>query len=197
MVWRLPSKYQEIKESGDTEYEFSEAPINTLGYAYMAKDIKTALAIFKLNVEAYQNSFNVYDSYGEALMKDGQTDLAISNYLKSVEMNPGNENGIQMLKKMGIELESTNTAISEDILANYIGTYELIPGFQIEVTIDQDKIFGQVIGQPQFELFSKNETEFYLKVVDAQIVFSNNDEGEVDTLTLYQGGKVMPGKKLK
>ena len=62
--------------------------------------MKDAIEIFKLNVEEFPESFNVYDSLGEAYMADGNTKLAIKNYEKSVEMNPDNENGKKMLKKL-------------------------------------------------------------------------------------------------
>jgi cytochrome c-type biogenesis protein CcmH/NrfG len=53
-----------------------------------------------LNVEEYPKSSNVYDSLGEAYMAAGQKDLAIQNYEKSIELDPKNQNGIDMLKKL-------------------------------------------------------------------------------------------------
>lgn len=61
---------------------------------------KDAIEIFKLNVEQFPNSFNVYDSLGEAYMMDGNTKLAIENYEKSLELNPNNENAKKMLEKL-------------------------------------------------------------------------------------------------
>ena len=55
---------------------------------------------FTLNVEAFPNSSNVYDSYGEVLLILGDTTNAIPNYKKSVELNPINENGILILEKL-------------------------------------------------------------------------------------------------
>jgi predicted negative regulator of RcsB-dependent stress response len=37
---------------------------------------------------------------GEAYMKKGEKELAIRNYEKSIQLNPNNENGKQMLKKL-------------------------------------------------------------------------------------------------
>ena len=56
--------------------------------------------MFKLNVDTYPKSWNVYDSLGEAYMTDGQTAQAIMNYEKSIELNPGNVNGAEILKKL-------------------------------------------------------------------------------------------------
>lgn len=190
-------QFNEIKKNEKEEYDFGEVPINALGYTYMNTNLKAALAIFKLNVEMYPEAFNVYDSYGEALMKDGQKELAIENYKKSIELNPGNTNGIEMLAKMGVEMEVKELKIQEDLLETYVGTYELAPQFNIVITRKGEQLFGQATGQPQFELFAKSETEFYLKVVDARVVFTTNDAGMVESLTLFQGGQEILGKKTK
>ena len=39
-------------------------------------------------------------------MKNNENAKAIINYKKSVELNPGNTNGIEMLKKLGVDTES-------------------------------------------------------------------------------------------
>lgn len=57
-----------------------------------------------MNVEMYPESWNVYDSLGEGYMNDEQKELAIKNYEKSLELNPDNENGKAMLRRLGIEL---------------------------------------------------------------------------------------------
>ena len=56
--------------------------------------------VFKLNVDAFPQSWNVYDSYGDALMKNGDTEEAIESYQKSIELNPENENAIKMLEEI-------------------------------------------------------------------------------------------------
>jgi tetratricopeptide (TPR) repeat protein len=97
------AKYHEMKaESRKTrDYNISEADINELGYQLLGESlVKEAIEIFKLNVAEYPKSWNVYDSLGEAFMKNGDKELAIQNYEKSLELNPGNENGKMMLKKL-------------------------------------------------------------------------------------------------
>lgn len=75
--------------------------INIEGYEYLLKDkVEMAIAIFKYNVKKYPGSSNVYDSLGEAYMKGNNNDLAISNYKKSLELNPDNKNAEEMIKKI-------------------------------------------------------------------------------------------------
>ncbi|WP_271767711.1 serine hydrolase [Aquimarina algiphila] len=93
--------------------------------------------------------------------------------------------------------EKKTIKVSSDILKKYIGKYELQPSFIINVTVEGDSIFAQATGQPKFEIFAETELRFFLKVVPAEIVFSKNEEGKVDSLTLNQGGRQMPAKKIE
>ena len=60
--------------------------------------------VFKLNVTDYPQSANAYDSLAEAYMTGGDKELAIRNYRRSVELNPGNTNAVEMLKKLEGEI---------------------------------------------------------------------------------------------
>jgi len=51
-------------------------------------------------VELYPQSWNVYDSLAEAYMMNGDKDLAIEYYEKSLALNPNNTNGARMLQKL-------------------------------------------------------------------------------------------------
>jgi C-terminal processing protease CtpA/Prc len=83
------------------ENMINETDINMLGYEYLGKEKnRTAVAVFKFNTEKFPGSSNVWDSLGEAYMKSGDSELAITNYEKSLELDPGNENAKQMIAKM-------------------------------------------------------------------------------------------------
>ena len=94
-------KYYDLKKNEPQNYEFNERVLNALGYNYVRQSkLKEAIRIFQLNVEAYPQSSNVYDSLGEAYMLNGDKDLAIENYEKSFAINPGNNNAVEQLKKL-------------------------------------------------------------------------------------------------
>jgi len=59
-----------------------------------------ATRVFELNVDAYPNSFNVYDSLAEAYMNAGRDDEAIAFYEKSLEKNGANQNAIDMIEQI-------------------------------------------------------------------------------------------------
>lgn len=83
------------------------------------------------------------------------------------------------------------------LLDRYLGTYELVPGFQIEVTREGDQLYAQATAQPRFEIFPESETRFFLEVVDAVVEFHGIEDGRADGLTLYQGGREMPGRRVE
>ena len=84
-----------------TEPQIMEGFFNYLGYEYLDDDmIDKAVEVFKLNVKLYPKAWNTYDSLGEAYALAGEKDLAIENYKKSIELNPDNKHGKEMLKKL-------------------------------------------------------------------------------------------------
>lgn len=93
--------YQEVKSKHPEKQIFFENTINMLGYEYLFDKKQTeAIEIFKLNTQEFPESWNVYDSLGEAYLKSGQTVQGYENYKRSVEINPDNENGQAILDKL-------------------------------------------------------------------------------------------------
>jgi uncharacterized membrane protein len=94
-------QYHDLKAAAPATYNFEEDELNNLGYEFIrAKKFKEAVRILQLNVEAYPQSSNVYDSLGEAYMDDGNKPLAIANYQKSIELNPKNRGAVVMMQKL-------------------------------------------------------------------------------------------------
>jgi len=194
---KLVDRFEKMKKEKADYYSIDENEINALGYWYMneRKNLPAATVIFEINRNEFPASFNVYDSYGEALMNAGNNKDAIPHYKKSLELNPGNTNAIDMLAKMGVVYEVKAPELNEELLKTYDGTYEIAPGFNIVITHQGTQLFGQATGQSQFELFPKSDSEFYLKVVEARVTFVKNGDGDM-VMTLYQNGAVLPGKKI-
>ena len=80
-------------------------------------------------------------------------------------------------------------------LASYIGTYELAPTFSIAVTFENGQLMAQATNQPKLPIFPESQTEFFLKVVDAQLEFFKDDKGQVSHLVLHQNGHDTKGVK--
>jgi len=93
--------------------------------------------------------------------------------------------------------ERKEIALPPRLLGRYLGEYELMPGFSIVITNEAGRLTGQATGQPKLEIFAESETNFFLKAVDAQIIFDLDAAGQATGLTLFQGGQKLPGKKIK
>jgi hypothetical protein len=112
-------------------------------------------------------------------------------------INPGNTNGIDQLKKLGVEYKAEELKIDNSVLSKYEGQFQLAPSFIITIRVDGNKIFAQATGQSEFEIFPSSETKFYYKVVNAQIEFVKNDESNFNKLILYQNNREMPAERIK
>ena len=112
--------------------------------------------------------------------------------------------------KMGVELaaivfgEKYSTpqiretiAVDPSILDDYVGEYELAPGFFLTITKENNRLFCQATGQSKVEIHPESETEFFLKEVDAQISFKRDDNGQVEELILHQGGRDIEAKRVE
>jgi CubicO group peptidase (beta-lactamase class C family) len=75
------------------------------------------------------------------------------------------------------------------IYETYLGDYELAPGIILSVTTEAQRLFAQLTGQNRVELFSESATQFFLKVVDAQLTFIVEGTGKAARVILHQGGR--------
>lgn len=86
----------------NTIYSIPEVPINNLGleYLFMRQKPLCAIELFKFNTEVFPDSWNAWDSLGEALLSVDDNKAAIEAFKKSFELNPNNSNAENRLKKL-------------------------------------------------------------------------------------------------
>jgi len=93
--------YKTLLMANAKDESVSEENLNGQGYNLLRQnEMKLALDIFKINILLYPKSANAYDSYAEACMKNGDKELAIANYKKSLALNPENINAEKMLEEL-------------------------------------------------------------------------------------------------
>lgn len=188
------AEYHDLKAKQANQYDFGEEELNRLGYQLLQRGKRDeAIEIFKLNVEAYPKGFNTYDSLGEAYMVAGNKELAIVNYKKSLELNAANRNATETLKRLESKAEPVDTK-SYDA---FVGEYEVTPNFIVKIFKEGEKLMTQASNQPAFELFPDGENSFVLRVVNAKVSFVKDAAGAVTGLVINQGGRDVPGKKIK
>jgi CubicO group peptidase (beta-lactamase class C family) len=100
-VEAMIAKYNLIKS--DTGYDGSRSNhfLNNFGYDLLSKGrTKESLAVLKVAADEFPGSANTLDSYAEALMTNGQYELAITYYQKILTLEPNNKNAIIQLEKV-------------------------------------------------------------------------------------------------
>jgi dienelactone hydrolase len=86
-VEQVARKLAEARRSDPKAVIFPETIVNLMGYEHLqAGDIKNALEIMKLNLTAFPESPNAYDSLSDAYLADGQKELARQNAKKALEL---------------------------------------------------------------------------------------------------------------
>jgi hypothetical protein len=93
------------------------------------------------------------------------------------------------------EIKHTEVKVDPKIYDGYIGKYQLSPSFIITITCEGNHLFAQATGQMKFEIYPESETNFFYKVVDAQILFTRDANGKATQLILHQGGADFPPAK--
>ena len=157
------SQFNKIKSDKES-YSYNERELNLLGYSYLrANKIEEAIAIFKLNIQEYPKSGNVYDSYAEALMVKGENEGAIENYKKSLELNPNNKHGIDQLKKLGVDYKVAEIVVKNATLLKYVGDYQLFPEFIITIRVDGNRIFAQEQVNQNLNYFHYQKQNFTIR----------------------------------
>ncbi|MBX3423933.1 MAG: serine hydrolase [Pirellulaceae bacterium] len=88
-------------------------------------------------------------------------------------------------------------SVPVETLQRYAGTYQLGPGMIFTVSVNNGRLMVGLTGQSTFQVFSKSETEWYYKIVPASITFNVDDQGQVDSLELFQNGARMKAPKIQ
>ena len=99
--WKTSSRIIMQPQSYNPGGHAAEVDLNTAGYDLLfAKKTKEAIEVFKLNVKLHPDSWNVYDSLGEAYAAAGDKKNAITNYEKAVQLNPNSQGSKDALAKL-------------------------------------------------------------------------------------------------
>jgi hypothetical protein len=64
------------------------------------------------------------------------------------------------------------------------------------VTREGQRLFAELTGQPRFEIFPRSESEFFWKVVNAQVRFVKDDNGKVLKAIHRQGGSELEAPRI-
>jgi tetratricopeptide (TPR) repeat protein len=87
------SFYNALRLKNSPDYSFdNEFTLNEIGYFFLGKkQVADAIIVFEYNTKLFPSSGNVYDSLGEAYLKQEDKQNALLNYKKSVQYDPANQ----------------------------------------------------------------------------------------------------------
>lgn len=92
-------KYKDIKRR-NPDWNF-EKTLNSIGYVLIGNDrLNDAIKVFELNVKENPNSGDAFDSLGEGYFIAEKYEISKKHYLKSLELNPQNNNAKEMISKI-------------------------------------------------------------------------------------------------
>lgn len=92
-IAKAVAAFEEARRVDPQNGMFAEPAVNQLGYQLLQQGrVKEAVEVFKLNVAAYPQSANVYDSLSDAYEADGQPKLAVEMAEKALQLLPSQTN---------------------------------------------------------------------------------------------------------
>jgi D-alanyl-D-alanine-carboxypeptidase/D-alanyl-D-alanine-endopeptidase len=136
-----------------------------------------------------------YRSFAGFVKETGKGVILLTNSSAAADdigfylLDPGSELDKRKFASDAIELP-------ESTLEQYVGLYEMKAESIFTITKEGTQLFGHVTGQERFEIYPENDTLFFLTVVEADITFQLK-EGNVESLMVYQGGKIYTGNKIE
>jgi CubicO group peptidase (beta-lactamase class C family) len=89
-----------------------------------------------------------------------------------------------------------NINLTAEQLSKLNGQFELVPGFILSITHENEQLYVQATGQQKFPLTAVSNTEFINNAVKVKIDFEVDSQNTALSLTLYQAGQTLLGVKL-
>ena len=161
VVQSMKQHYQTVSNEFGFKVSPPEMQVNGLGYnALSQKQYAKAAALFKMNIENYPQSGNVYDSYADLLVAQKDTIKAIANYQKAFAITKSEDTKQKLDQLQG---KSTFTLATKE-LEKYVAAFEF-EGISLTATtmIKDNALWVSAPGQGEFELVPLSTDTFTIK----------------------------------
>lgn len=119
---------------------------------------------------------------------DAKGEPADVYFIDRINKTKGKRVSKEILEKETVKIEASK-------LKAFVGTYEIQPGFDLVITLEEDKLMAQATGQQKFQLHAESETKFFVKEIEASLQFNKSSSGTYDSATLFQGGQEIEAKR--
>jgi tetratricopeptide (TPR) repeat protein len=170
----------------------TESQINWIGYQLMGrKRYAEAVRVLEVNTANFPKSFNAYDSLGEAYLKAGNTELAIENYQKVVELHPQNQTAANILKRLQPQVK-----VDGNLLDSYVGRYNA-PFGVLSIVRDKERLIGQVSGEPDTIFLPQANNRFIEATRGTQLIFIKDEKGLISHVVIELNGQKIQAERIK
>lgn len=106
------------------------------------------------------------------------------------------QNGNEITAKRTADPLPSVTLRTAKELQPYSGSYAVIGMKNIAVTVRVGTLFAQLEGQPAMPVFEAAPDRFEYDLVKAELVFTRDDQQQINGLTLLQNGMTLPAPKV-
>lgn len=193
LTWSLALDNNRLVPAGVKERIFSAGKLNngemhSYGYGWITDN-----QFGNVKVVSHSGGWPGYNTLIEKHLDTRKTIILLNNYdnmLIQYDKLLNIIDGIKEEARKEIKLDSLK-------LKQYEGIYQLMPEFFITITAKGERIFAQVTGQGQFEIYPEKEDLFFYKVVEAQLKFIRNEQKEIISTILIQNRREVDCKKIK
>lgn len=191
LVAKYRKHYSQVSKEMGYKVSPPESFINFLGYDAMSKkNFTKAAALFKMNMENYPTSSNVYDSYADLLATQKDTLNAMANYNKALTI----QFNADTRRKLNVLEGKPNFTMSEKELQQYTGAFE-IEGPSVTVTfyIKNGALWANVPGDVDEEMVPLSADTFTLKNVNGYNVHFKVEDHKATGFTSVQPNGTFKG----
>jgi CubicO group peptidase (beta-lactamase class C family) len=147
-------------------------------------------------ITSHSGGWPGYVTFIERHITNDKTIIILQNH-DNVSIPVKSIRSILYNKPLPVQKIRKEIIITTEQLKRFVGVYEVEKDFEIKISLDNDQLFAQLTGQNAFPIFAESEMLFFLKVVDAQIQFEKNENGEILNLFLLQDGNKIEAKRKK
>jgi len=95
------ARYRELKRDHPGDYDFSARQLELLGQLLLGRrQLDAAVAVFRLNAEAYPASSEMHSDLALGLASAGQRDAALASCAKALALDPENTDAIELKRRL-------------------------------------------------------------------------------------------------
>jgi CubicO group peptidase (beta-lactamase class C family) len=172
-----------------------EEPMMPYGYGWIMGQYRGLKTI------SHSGGLNGWSAYLTRYVDQNMTVVVLHNALPSApELEPGKVAELVADAFLSSEMKprpkyEIDESVDPTTFASYVGRYDFM-GAVMDIALDGGQLTAQLTGQPRLPIYPLGGDKFFWKVVDAQIEFIKDEQGNVASARQSQGGMTLTLKRL-